>query len=243
MKVSVITVCLNAKDTIGAAVQSVLAQDHADIEYLVMDGGSTDGTLELLRDSPRIDHLVSGEDAGIFDAMNRAVAMAHGELLYFLNADDRLHAADTVSRVVDFYRKRPGTELVCGHLAFVNLPAALRDSKNRQDFHFSGKPDLFRHPIPQQCCFYTRAALEKTGSFNTRYRMCADYDWLLRAIDQNLRIEFMNQVFCDFNYQGLSYQRNLSRRIEKNIIILNNARPGELFPYVRAGLRQLVLGK
>src|SRR6186713_1273807 len=98
MKISIITVCYNGAKTIGATIESVLSQTHPDLEYVIVDGGSTDGTVELVkRFGVKIDRFVSEKDRGLYDAMNKGWKQATGEVIGFLNADDVLASSSVVA--------------------------------------------------------------------------------------------------------------------------------------------------
>jgi glycosyltransferase len=119
VKVSVVTVVYNNADTIGDAVRSVLEQDHADIEHVVIDGASTDGTLAVLEPfRDRIAHLVSEPDDGIYDAMNKGIGLSSGEVVGFLNADDMFLHPGVASRIVRELEET-GADCTFGDLVYV----------------------------------------------------------------------------------------------------------------------------
>ena len=238
--VTVITVCYNEIDCIRRCMESVLRQTYKNIQYVVVDGASTDGTTAIIEAyAADLFYYVSEVDNGIFPAMNKALAAAADGIVYFLNADDYFFSDDTVRDAVDCFVSDPGIELLSGRVRFFNTP--LRDGTpyERADFSYVSKLDLYRRPIPQQCVFARRSLFDELGPYDERYRMCADYEWLIRALDRGTRVKQVDAYFCHFDYRGISYTENAKRKREKNLIILRNSSPRELLCYLIAGLAAL----
>ena len=119
MKISIITVCLNAAATVRDAVESVAAQSYPGIEHIVIDGGSTDETLELLKSvNARISRLISEKDEGLYDAMNKGARLCTGEVIGFLNADDVYASEKVISKVAECFRD-PSVDACYGDLEYV----------------------------------------------------------------------------------------------------------------------------
>ena len=132
IKVSVITVCFNAAPTIERTIRSVCSQTGANVEYIVVDGGSTDGTLEILgRHAGRIDRLVSEKDEGIFDAMNKGIGLSSGDVVYFLNADDYFVDARVLADVARAFEEDPARAFVYGNVVLEDEPSGIRMSTLR----------------------------------------------------------------------------------------------------------------
>ncbi|MEB2546001.1 glycosyltransferase family 2 protein, partial [Burkholderia cenocepacia] len=120
VKVSIITVVYNSVDTIAAALQSVLGQDYPDIEYIVIDGQSTDGTQEVIQQhQPHIDVFISEKDEGLYDALNKGISLASGEIVGILHADDLFSTPQVISDVVAAYRQKD-VDCVYGDLVYVD---------------------------------------------------------------------------------------------------------------------------
>ena len=180
-KVSVITVCFNAADTIERTIRSVRSQTYGAIEHVVVDGGSTDGTMDVVRRyADRIATIVSEKDNGIFDAMNKGIGLSTGEVLYFLNADDTFVDPQVVEDIVAAFAADPSRMLVYGNVILegaapgvVNYPARpFRDHSVSEFLHNS-----FCH----QAVFVRRELFAKLGLFQCEYRFSADYEWIIRA--------------------------------------------------------------
>lgn len=175
--ISVITICLNAAEHIEQAIESVEAQTYHHIEYLVIDGGSTDGTLGVVeRHEKRVDYLVSEPDGGLYNAMNKGIQAATGEVLFFLNADDRFCDAEVVGDLMSAFREDPELEVVYGN-ALHDLPGGYRRWVQCSELT---RRSLAKQTISHQTIFSRRRVFEKTGGFNENYRVVSDLEWLIK---------------------------------------------------------------
>lgn len=185
MKISIITAAYNSERTILDTVRSVAEQTHPDIEHIIVDGGSTDRTLEIVRSHPnRVSHLVSERDRGIYDAMNKGFRLASGDLIGFLNADDMLAAPDAIARfVAEAGRTR-------ADVLFSDLVYVREDDPDHVVRYWSAgafSPDQLRLGwMPPHPTFYvTRETRSAVGEFDTSLRIAADYDFMLRCLDRS----------------------------------------------------------
>lgn len=182
MKVSIITVVRNNQATIAHAIDSVLNQDYPDIEYIVIDGGSGDATVDIIKSyGEKINRFISESDKGMYDGMNKGLKLATGNIVGLLNSDDFYEHNRVISEVVEeFIRKK--IDLVFGDIVFVhpgNLNQVIRYYSSAK-FH----PELLSWGwIPAHTsCFLKRKVYEKYGYFKTHYQFAADYELLLRFI-------------------------------------------------------------
>jgi len=243
VKISVLTVCLNEASTIERCIESVLAQDYPDIEYVVIDGKSSDGTTDALNFfSSSIDQLVIERDSGIYSAMNKGVRLCQGEWIYFLNANDYFYSSEVISQAVSIMGENPKASIISGKVQFINTPCIDGKPYDRDDFSYGSKVELYRKPIPQQCLFVRRNLFGLYGMFDERYRICADYDWLLRVMSGGESIEFSELCFSFFDYTGVSCTEKQLRKREKNWIILRNSSAIELIRFVVGGIFQRICG-
>lgn len=182
MKVSIITAVRNNRETIRDAIDSVYRQFHADIEHIVIDGASTDGTVNILdscRD--RIAVLVSEKDAGMYEALNKGIARATGDVIGFLHADDLFEDHRIVSRIALAFAN-PTVEAVYGDLVYVSRADTGRIIRRWRAGTFS-RGKLAWGWMPPHPTFYARRSVyERLGTFDTSYRIAADYDCLLRFL-------------------------------------------------------------
>lgn len=195
---SIITVVLNARDTIERCVRSVLEQSYPHLEYIVIDGHSTDGTWKLLQGySERIDRLVQEKDEGIYDAMNKGIAMASGDLIGILNADDH-YFPQSVEHAVETQRSEKAG-IVHADLE-VRFPDERRRRINRGDVSSLPYKASVNHPT----CFVHRDVYQKLGPYDTRYRISADHEFLLRAYLHEVRFAYVDEVLVSYLHGGAS---------------------------------------
>lgn len=203
MKISVVTVCLNSEATIAHTVRSFLAQTHPDKEMVVVDGRSRDGTLGIVRSLASSDiRVISEKDRGLYDAMNKGLALYAGEAVGFLNSDDAFHDPGALARIASGLER---AEAVHGGLLMVTDHASKRPVRS-----WDGEPfrrGAFRWGwMPPHPTFYVRRALaERTGPFNLDYRIAADYDYMLRALELHAAsAAFVPGILVDFMVGGTS---------------------------------------
>lgn len=183
MKISVITVAYNSAATIGETMGSVAMQSYTDVEHLVVDGASRDGTVNIARArSTTRTRIVSEPDKGIYDAMNKGFQLASGEVIGFLNADDLYADADVLARVAIAFQD-PAVEACFGDLVYVtgDNRRIVRYWKSRP--YRSGS--FARAWSPAHPTFYIRrSAMERLGVFDLSYRLAADTEFMLRYLER-----------------------------------------------------------
>jgi len=203
MKISVVTVCLNSSRTIAHTIESFLRQDHADKELVVIDGASADDTRGIVAsfEDERI-RLLSEPDRGLYDAMNKGLRLFSGDAVGFLNSDDRFRDRDALAHIA---AGLDAADIVYGNLDFV------REHESRQVVRrWRGAP--FRKGafaegwMPPHPTFYARRrVVETVGFFDLRYRIAADYDYMLRALEpHDFRALLIEHVLVDMARGGKS---------------------------------------
>ena len=242
-KISIITVCYNAEKTIEKTIKSIVSQAYKHIEYIIIDGASTDGTLNIIkRYKDNIDVLVSEKDNGIYDAMNKGINAATGDIIYLLNSDDYFFNDHIVDNIVKEFEENPELELIYGKVKFFNIPKERQFMRNYDDVTFEAKTmlQLIRLIIPNQCIFAKKSLFNKIGLNNTKYKSNADYDWFLRAVKNNTKMKFLNQYIAFYNYQGLSYKTRNVLLAEKIIIVFRNiSLPYFIIYFIYASTRKI----
>lgn len=176
MKITIITIVRNGEATIERTIKSILSQNHSDLEYIVIDGASTDGTLKIIQKySAFIHKIISEPDKGISDAWNKGIQLASGDAIGLLNAGDE-YEPDTVSIASQALQRQPG--IVYGDTALVDNAGRtiLTNIGNFSLWRYSGGIGLY-HPS----CFASTEVYRKIGGFDLGYRYAMDIDWLLRA--------------------------------------------------------------
>jgi glycosyltransferase involved in cell wall biosynthesis len=222
VRISVVTVCRNAAATIGQTLESFLEQSHADKELIVIDGASTDATLEVVgRFAGPALTVISEPDRGLYDAMNKGLARFRGDAVGFLNADDRFHDAHALAAINEALEE---AELCFGHLDFVSGEG--RADVVRRWRTAPWRPGAFRRGwMPAHPTFYCqRRVVEAVGAFDLRYRMAADYDFMLRALEiGGFRAARVDKVLVDMGAGGMS-SASLKARLSHNLEALRSRR-------------------
>lgn len=215
MKVSIVTVVYNNRDTIAQAIESVCSQRHDDIELIVIDGASTDGTREILaKYASKISVLVSEPDAGIYDALNKGIGLATGDIVGFLHSDDLLADDEVVARVVSCMEDL-AVEAVYGDLVYVRKDDPFRIVRTwvAGEFRLSS---LTRGWMPPHPTFYARrSAYERLGKFDTTFRIAADYDCMLRFLKSGMRVDYIRHLQVRMRVGGVS-NRSLATIFKKS---------------------------
>lgn len=206
MKVSIITVSYNSEKTIRDTIESVLSQKFENIEYIIIDGASKDSTLSIVNEyEGRISKVVSEPDKGIYDAMNKGVSLATGDIIGIINSDDFYPSKNIISKVVRVFESTPDTKLLLGAVDFVsdsNLEHVVRLYSSKG---FS--PWLMRFGImpPHPATFISKDAYEKFGLYKLGYKIGADFELLLRFLMvKKLKYSIVDEVFVRMRLGGVS---------------------------------------
>jgi glycosyltransferase involved in cell wall biosynthesis len=197
-RVTVVTVVRNAASAIEGTIQSVLSQDYPAIEYIVIDGLSTDGTLDVIeRYRDRIAQLRSEGDAGIYDAMNKGASLATGDWIIFMNAGDSFYASDTLSRLLP--ELHGGADVICGATEEV-----LVDEIETRRFHVAPRSpqNLWRHMPTNHQAILVRREVQQHYQFDTSYQWCADHDLLARLHRDGKTFALVAQILCVYDCAG-----------------------------------------
>jgi len=212
LKISIITVVYNAQDTIARCIESVISQKHSDIEYIVIDGGSTDNTLQIInRYRSSINLFVSEPDKGIYDAINKGIKLATGQIIGTLNADDCLADTDVLSAVSQVFTER-SAEVVYGNLIYVHPNGTIKRNWNSKQCSVNSFNRGFMPPHPTFYC--KRELFEKLGFYSLEYGSAADYELMVRFMHQHKTESFfLNKVMVIMQDGGVS-NRSLKNRFK-----------------------------
>ena len=210
MKVSVITVVWNNKETVKDAIDSVLSQTYKNIEYIIIDGASSDGTIDIVESyGDKITKFVSDPDKGIYDGLNKGISLATGNIIGFLHADDYYPNKDIISNVVSTFSFNPETDIVIGDVSFI-------DKDHTVNRHYSGKNFDFNIGVmpPHPAVFIRKKCYEKFGNFNTKYEIASDYDFLYRLIViLKIKYVFSSDIIVHMSPGGASTKNIMSTLI------------------------------
>ena len=207
MKITVITVCFHSEKTIAETFDSVLRQTYSPIEYIVIDGKSGDGTLRIIQQYEKrftekgiSFHWVSEKDKGLYDAINKGIAMSTGDVIGILNSDDILALPDTLAKIAGTF-ERDGCDAVYSDLYIMDPESMSRPNR----VFIAGKKSykLGWYP-PHPTLYVRREVYEKYGNYSLKYRIVSDYDFMLRIMKDNIRMSYIPEVLVYMRAGGVS---------------------------------------
>lgn len=234
--VSIITVCYNSASTIEQTIQSVLQQSYKHIEYIIVDGDSNDGTVEIIKKYlPHVSKFISEPDKGIYDAMNKGIQNANGEIVGILNSDDLFFDKEIISKIVNAFVDN-NTEVVYGNIVMskhVNMSKPIRR-------WIAGKAKSFKwgwHP-PHPGLFVRKSVYDKYGLYNIGYNVSADFDLMLRLFYvHKVTSYYLNEFIVNMRIGGES-TGSLKNILQGNINIRKSFKNNNVgyiwfYPYIR----------
>jgi glycosyltransferase involved in cell wall biosynthesis len=243
MKISVITASFNNADTITDTIRSVLAQDYADIEYIIIDGASTDDTLQRIEEfRPKITKIICEKDDGIYFALNKGIEQATGDVIAFLHADDIYANSSVLSHVMETFAKK-NVESVYGDLHYVDRVDTGKIIRNWKAGEY--KQGIFcKGWMPPHPSFFLKKSMYREfGNFNTIFRSAADYELMLRMLHKNeISTAYLPEVIVKMRVGGVSNvsmkNRFKANREDKRAWEINGMKPG-LFTFIRKPLSKI----
>lgn len=216
MNLSIITTSLNSSKTLEDTIKSVLSQSYSDIEYIVIDGGSTDGTLDIIdKYKDRIQHVISEPDKGIYDAINKGIELATGDIIGILNSDDFYIDNNVIETVVNEFQKRD-INCLWGDMLVVDREDGNKIIRNWKSSEYKeGKFQKGWHP-PHPTFFVKRDIYEKYGNFRTDLSTASDYELMLRFLEKHkISFSYIPKVLVKMRAGGES-NKNYFRWIRAN---------------------------
>jgi glycosyltransferase involved in cell wall biosynthesis len=221
MKVSIVTVTLNNAEYTEDCIKSVISQDYKDIEYIIIDGGSRDGTIEIIkRYEDKIAKWISEPDQGIYDAMNKGIRMASGEVVGILNSDD-MYYNPSVLKKVKTIMDNPTTDACYGDLIYVernNINSVVRYWKSSQYENTLLKKGWI---LPHPTFFVRKNIYEKYGVFDLTYPLAADYELIVRFLSKfKIRAKYIPEIMIKMRSGGVT-NKSLINICKQNMEILN----------------------
>jgi glycosyltransferase involved in cell wall biosynthesis len=211
-RISIVTVCRNSEATIERTFRSLLDQTWSNFEYVVIDGKSVDGTVRIIekylpifREKNIPLSYLSEDDDGIYDAMNKGIALCHGDFIGILNSDD-YYDVNALHHVEEAAINKPDVDIIYGFLRQVKKGKELVIHRYNYDYILSdlgsGVFSAAQHPA----CFVKRSVYETIGAYDTSFSIAADYDFLLRAKRKNMRFVPLDHIMTTFSLDGFSMQ-------------------------------------
>lgn len=199
---SIITVALNSEKHIEAAIESVAIQDYPHVEYLIIDGGSSDATLDIIkRNKSHISYYISEPDNGLYHAMNKGISRATGDVLFFLNSDDRFVDSQVLSDVAGQLRGADAPQLIYGNALLESQGGLVRWIQPSR----LSRRRLATGTICHQAIFASKELMDLTGGFSEDYRIVSDYAWLLELVHTNgISSKYIDRDIAIMGTDGLS---------------------------------------
>ncbi len=215
MKYSVITINYNNKDGLKRTIESVVGQNYIDFEYIIIDGGSTDGSVGVIKEyAEDITYWVSEPDKGIYNAMNKGTSHATGDYLIFMNSGDCFHSFDVLSSITDYQE-----DIICGKILRGN--SAKPSGLHKDSITFI---DLMRDALPHQAMFIKREIMNKYP-YDEKYKVYADWKFCIESIIiGNCTFRNVDTIVADYDIGGISANSNGRLHQDKDAILK------ELFP-------------
>ena len=221
LKASIITVCYNSEKTIEDTLNSIASQVNVELEHIVIDGTSKDNTLNIVKQFPHVSKVVSESDKGIYDAMNKGIVLATGDIIGTLNADDLYIDSNVISTIVSVFENNPEIDACYADLIYVD-----QNDTNKIIRYWKSKPyefGLFKKSwMPAHPTFFARKSVyEKFGLFNINFKIAADFELLFRLIEQNkIKTKYIPQVLVKMRLGGTT-NKNISNILTQNKEIIS----------------------
>lgn len=242
-KISIITVCYNSAETIESTLKSVISQDYPNIEYIIVDGGSTDNTLHIVQQyKQKISKIISEKDEGIYFAINKGIALASGDVIGILHADDFYADTEIISKVMNVFEKQQ-VDTVYGDLQYVDRQQSRQIKRHWEAGAY--KPELFlKGWMPPHPSFFVKSTCyTRYGAYNTGLRSSADYELMLRLLYKyKCSATYIPEVLVKMRVGGQSNHslRNRIRanREDKRAWKINGLHP-HMFTFIRKPLSKL----
>ncbi|MBC7751335.1 MAG: glycosyltransferase [Candidatus Saccharibacteria bacterium] len=216
MKITIVTVCYNSGKTIGHTLQSVKEQTHNDIEHIIIDGGSKDDTLSIIfAEGAHVSKLVSEPDNGIYDAMNKGIALATGEIVGFINADDFYASPNVLATVAAAFAKS-GADSCFGDLCYVSQVDPTRTVRYWRSADFV--PGSFEKSWcpPHPTFFVRRSVYQRLGGFDLSFKIAADFELMARYLEAaRISSHYIPEVLVKMRLGGTT-NRSLSNIFKQN---------------------------
>ncbi len=225
IKISIITASFNAVQTIGGTIESVLSQKHDNLEYIVIDGGSSDGTMDVVdRYKNQLSHVLSEPDRGIYDAFNKGLHLATGDIIGILNADD-FYAPWALETVASAYRNNPDADVLYGKVV------SLDEEQKKWFVYPLGNPEnlVCCMSLSHPAIFVTRKAYEQYGLFDDSFKCSGDWDFLLRLYLAGASFCPVNDVLTAFRTSGMSSRLFQAQLTENRKILQTYFEPTNAF--------------
>lgn len=227
MKISIITITYNSAKTLQRALESVQSQTYKDIEHVIVDGASTDGTKELVEAYAKAHknvRWVSEPDEGIYNALNKGIQMATGDVIGFLHSDDMLYSSECIEHIAAAF-EQGGTQVVYGDLQYSHGGKVVRRWKSNV---FHPRSLKYGWMPPHPTVYVRREVYEQVGKYDEWFRISADYDMMLRIFTAGYKAQYLPEVLVNMEVGGASNKNTKARlsKTQEDFIVLKKNHVG-----------------
>ncbi|EPT33116.1 glycosyltransferase, group 2 family protein [Bacteroidetes bacterium oral taxon 272 str. F0290] len=206
---SIVTVTYNAENVLNDTIQSIVTQTYRNVEYIIVDGGSTDGTMHIVdRYRPMISIVVSEPDNGLYDAMNKGIALATGDYICFLNAGDAFHEDDTLQRMVHSLRGTELPDVIYGDTDIVDAEGHFLHKRRLSPPKKLTWKSFENGMLVCHQAFFARTKLAKATPYDLTYRFSADFDWCVRILKQAAVTHHTHLTLIDYLNEGMTTENH-----------------------------------
>ena len=229
MKISIITVVFNNAKTIRSAIDSVLNQSYKDIEYIIIDGASSDGTLEIINEyKDKISIILSQTDHGIYDAMNKGIKVASGEIIGILNSDDLYYSENIIEQIASEFYSDKKLDILYGDLVYVDRNDISKIIRNWISCEYDNKFFERGEVPPHPSLFLRKKVYNIVGFFNLEYELASDYEFMLRVFKiHSFKKKYINNIIVKMRLGGAT-NKNIKNILLGNFEILMAWKKNEL---------------
>ncbi|MCW3807697.1 glycosyltransferase family 2 protein [Plebeiibacterium marinum] len=242
MTISIITATYNAEKTIETAIKSVLNQSYPNIEYIIVDGNSSDNTLNIINSyKSKIHHIISEPDKGIYDAINKGIQLASGNIIGVLHADDVFYNEKTLEQIANTFLNED-CDATYGDLQYVNASNIEKIIRYWKSSIFTPKLLKTGWMPPHPTLFVKKEIFEQIGTYNLKYKIAADYDFILRLFsNRSYKFKYIPSVITRMRVGGASNKsiKNIIRKSKEDIDALKQNNIGGVFILIWKNLSKL----
>jgi len=242
MKVTIITISYNSGHSIADSINSVVSQTYHDIEYIIVDGKSKDNTADIVRSfGGKVTKFVSEPDKGIYDALNKGIRMAGGDIIGFMHSDDLFADNQVIEKVVKLFEEK-NTDCIYGDLQYVYKADTNKVLRYWKSGKFSRNKLRFGWMPPHPTLYIKRDIYEKYGNFDIQFKISADYDTMLRFLGKyRISAAYLPEVMVKMRVGGASNRsiKNIIRKSTEDYQAIRKNKFGSVFTLIFKNLRKV----
>lgn len=232
MKISIITASYNSANTLQKCINSVIQQTYSNIEYIIVDGNSTDQTLAIIKQNQKhITKYISENDTGIYDALNKGLQMATGDIIGFLNSDDEYADNKTLEKIIDAFQTKK-CSAIYGDLIYQSKEEKPHIIRYWKSNNFKEKSLRYGWMPPHPTLYCSRQIYQEIGVFDTTFKISSDYDFILRLFqEKSFSKVYIHDVLIKMTVGGISNGnfKNIIWKLKEDHMVLHKNQMGSLF--------------